>query len=629
MKSLSHLSEETRQRILEVCEQFRQTEPADRDIDAACQGFEGDAAEALRDALVEFDLESRFASEVDQEMLDAVPSGFLKGSFQDLLAQDDPGQPSSPRYEIGPSVGIGGIGEVYRVFDNFSQRPLALKTLQRKFLGDTSAINRFLREGLLTGTLQHPGIPPVYDHGRLDDGTPFFSMKLIEGETFHKILKTRASRSDGLGELIGIFQSVAQTLAYVHCREVVHRDLKPQNVMVGQFGEVQVMDWGLAKQLGKDVIIIDETDTPTTTTATREQGESDHAVDPDETPNRSDLTTAGDIVGTPGYMSPEQARGEVNSIDARTDVFALGAMLYEILTGDMIFAGESAMSIVEKTRSGDLGKAIERLDRHDGDSELVSLCRRCLSTDRSDRPENAGVVAAATADYLSGFERRMRQAELERTRAQVRDVESRKRQRWIIGLTTAIAAIGIISALLIAMKWREATGAAIAESLAREQAEKETKTANEINHYLDGILSSGLPDRRGPAVTFKEVIDEAVPQLQGKFVDRPLVEGKIRRTLGESYRWLGQPDRAEEQLRWSLDAFSKVDSIEEAEILDTKDALAGVLRSRGGSDDLDESEQLRTEVLRRTIELFGADDPRTVIALNNLGIVHLEQKSTG
>ncbi|MCA9137886.1 MAG: tetratricopeptide repeat protein [Planctomycetales bacterium] len=637
---------ESLRRIEEVCTRFENADPNQRDIEAFAEGFTGDERGALIEELVALDAElrqqdrepsgfsgsSKF-TEQNQSLLGAVPSGFLNTNFQNLLDLDKKAEPSSPRYHIGPSIGVGGIGEVYRVFDTFGQRSLALKTIHRRFLSDESAISRFRREGLLTGTLQHPGIPPVYDHGTLDDGTPYFSMKLVEGQTFQEIIKSRGTGADQLGHLIDIFENVVQTIAYAHSQNVVHRDLKPHNIMVGQFGEVQVMDWGLAKRLGDDSVCGNASPSPSTvgtnngSIAVRiTDGASpvDSDVANGMTPHDSDLTTAGDIVGTPGYMSPEQARGEINSVDTRADVFALGAILFQILFGRLPFQHDSRIEVIEKTKQGNLATARKMLDERQEDPELVALCRHCLDPVAANRPADAAAVAEVIGEYLTGMERRLRQAEIERSQSEVRSVESRKRQRWIIGLTSALAAVAIASSIVVSFQWRKAEKAAVAESIARDDAEKDAAATNEINQFLNEILSSGLPERSGPNVTLREVIDQALPDIDGKFSQRPRVEGTIRRTLGESYRWLGEQEKSETQFRLALEAFEKSPSVDELEILETKDRLAGVLRSRGDDADLAESKQLRTEVLMRTRELCGDADPLTIIAMNNLGTVLIE-----
>lgn len=629
-------------RIEEVCTRFENTDPSQRDIETFARGFSGDERAALIEELVALDQELRRRegesgelsdsngfTEQNQSLLGAVPSEFLNTNFQNLLGHENESQPSSPRYRIGPSIGLGGIGEVFRVFDTVGQRSLALKTIHRRFLTDESAVNRFHREGLLTGTLQHPGIPPVYDHGTLDDGTPFFSMKLVEGQTFQQIIKSQGQGSDQLGHLIGIFESVAQTIAYAHSQNVVHRDLKPQNIMVGQFGEVQVMDWGLAKPLGDDSDCGSVPIATSTTASDRQSSARDVPADESDavrgtTPDGNDLTTAGDIVGTPGYMAPEQARGEVDSVDTRADVFALGAILFQILLGRTPFQHDSRIEVIEKTKQGNLTAARKLLDGRHDEPELVALCRQCLEPVADDRPANATAVAHAIGQYLAGMERRMRQAEIERSESEVRIVESRKRQRWIIGLTSALAAVALTASIIVSFQWRKSAQAAVAESVARNNAEKEAAATTEINEFLNEILSSGLPEKGGSDVTLREVIDQALPNIDGKFSGRPRVEGTIRRTLGESYRWLGQHDTSETQFRLALAAFEKSLSVDEQEILETKDRLAGVLRSRGGDEDLIESQQLRREVLLRTRELCGDSNPLTITAMNNLGVVLIE-----
>jgi len=154
-----------------------------------------------------------------------------------------PDVPTSERYRFLAKVGSGGNGDVWRVDDRVGQRTLAVKRLRDSHHEEAAAEARLIREALLTGRLQHPGIPPIYDHGRLDDDAAFFSMKLVEGETFERILKSRSREDNDPIRDLGIFEQVTQAVAYAHAEGVIHRDLKPQNIMVGAFGEVQVMDW--------------------------------------------------------------------------------------------------------------------------------------------------------------------------------------------------------------------------------------------------------------------------------------------------------------------------------------------------------------------------------------------------
>ncbi len=241
------------------------------------------------------------------------------------------------RYELGPELARGGMGVVHRAVDRPFDREVAIKLLSPRLVG-TPAADRFLDEARITGRLQHPSIPPVHEVGVLPDGNPYLVMKLIRGRTLADEVAA-APRPSGRAEvgpagldddrerdavdfrdrLLRAFEQICLAVAFAHSRRVVHRDLKPQNVMVGAFGEVQVMDWGLAKELAAP--------------ARPDAG----AAEPGDGPE--DRTRVGDVVGTPAYMPPEQARGENDRVDERADVFALGGVLCAILTGAAPYQG--------------------------------------------------------------------------------------------------------------------------------------------------------------------------------------------------------------------------------------------------------------------------------------------------
>ena len=264
-------------------------------------------------------------------------------------------------------------------------------------------VGRFVEEAQICGQLQHPGVVPVYELGTLADRRPFFAMKLVKGRTLADLLAERGSESE-LPRFLSIFESICQTMAYAHARDVIHRDLKPANVMVGAFGEVQVMDWGLAKVLPRDgeKEEVDEPPPNETVVATLRSG------------GDSDYSQAGSVLGTPAYMAPEQARGETGSIDRRADVFALGSILCEVLTGKPAFVGGSAREILAAAGRADTADALARLSGCGADGELLALARDCLAAEAKDRPADAGVVAGRLTAYLSGVQERLREAELSR-----------------------------------------------------------------------------------------------------------------------------------------------------------------------------------------------------------------------
>jgi serine/threonine-protein kinase len=332
------------------------------------------------------------------------------------------------RYVVLEEIAHGGMGAVFKVRDTELGRTLAMKVLLDGHRERPDLARRFLEEAQIGGQLQHPGLVPVHELGSLPDQRPFFTMKLVKGRTLAELLRERASPADDLPRFLTIFEQVCQTLAYTHSRGVIHRDLKPANVMVGAFGEVQVMDWGLAKLLGQE---------PTTGEAPagvvaastlytgRTAGEEDSA------------TRAGTVLGTPAYMPPEQARGQVNHLDERCDVFGLGAILCEILTGLPPYRG-SREQVMALASQGDLADARGRLERCGADPELAKLALRCLAFQPLERPANAGAVAESVTAYRAGVEQRARQAELERAAAQARVGEERKRRRLVVVLAVVV-----------------------------------------------------------------------------------------------------------------------------------------------------------------------------------------------
>lgn len=345
------------------------------------------------------------------------------------------------RYELKETIGEGGMGTVRRARDRRFDRDVAIKLLKPGTPAESTAATRFRIEAKITGQLQHPGIPPVYELSQLIDGRPFMTMKLVKGRTLRELLKERTGVDEDLGRLIAIFEQLCHTVGYAHAHRLIHRDLKPSNVMVGAHGEVQVMDWGLAKRLD-DV-----------------SSEATIAADPNETleleteigtsPPEGPETQTGSVLGTPAYMPPEQAAGEVRKLNARSDVFGLGAILCEILTGRAPYPGPDAQALRLQAIRGETGEALARLDVCQADAGLVALCRRCLATAPGDRPEDARAVAAEVAALRQGAEARARLAEVDGERAVVRAAELAKRRRLILVMVGVVAMEVVLGAVAI------------------------------------------------------------------------------------------------------------------------------------------------------------------------------------
>jgi WD40 repeat protein/serine/threonine protein kinase len=393
----------------------------------------------------------------------------------------------APRYELLGELGRGGMGVVYRARDPELYRDLAVKVLREEHRGRPHLVRRFLKEARINSRLQHPGVVPVHELGTAGDGRPYFAMKLVNGRTQDDLLKKRGDPTDDAPRFLAHFGQVCQALAYAHSEGVVHRDLKPANVMVGAFGEVQVMDWGLAKALG-----------PAAKDEAALAPQSPAARAPGTIVSLNGETQPGQAMGTLAYMPPEQARGEVERVDRRADVFGLGAILCEVLTGLPPFGGKDVEEVLARARVCDHAKAMTRLDGCGADAELVRLCKGCLAAERSGRPCDAGAVARAVAAYQAGVQERLRRAELEKAAAEARAAGERKRRRLAVVLTAALVLVAGLAATAGSSTWlwQRAEDAAGREKGARgqaEQAKRETEQARDAldvaNEKLEHLLS--------------------------------------------------------------------------------------------------------------------------------------------
>jgi serine/threonine protein kinase len=357
------------------------------------------------------------------QTLDKVPRVVLRESAAEV---DDPiVQPKSPemprrdsdsRYRLDGEIARGGMGAILKGHDTDLGRVLAIKVLLEAHKDRPEVVQRFIEEAQIGGQLQHPGIAPIYELGQFADQRLFFAMKLVKGQTLSKLLADRHEPAAERGRFIGIFKQVCQTMAYAHSRGVIHRDLKPANIMVGAFGEVQVMDWGLAKVLQTGGVA----DEQRANQVQQEQSAIQtlrSQVGSDSPPmfGTADAhTQMGSVMGTPAYMPPEQALGEVDRLDERADVFGLGAILCVILTGQPPYVGADLTAVFRQASRGKLKDAFSRLDACGADNDLIELAKHCLMPELTDRPRDAGVLASRITDYLESVEARLRDAEVER-----------------------------------------------------------------------------------------------------------------------------------------------------------------------------------------------------------------------
>ena len=365
-------------------------------------------------SLYSTNLENLNAVEGQQEHGQTIPTIPDSSPDQDQVASQN--IPSIGDYDDLGELGKGGMGSVRRVRDRRLNRRLAMKIIHPNLLSSGPSAARFVEEAQICAQLQHPNIVPVHEFGKLPDGRMYFTMKEIKGRSLDTVIKTvHSSVIDGrfyptkegwtFRRLIDAFHQVCQAVGYAHSKGIIHRDLKPQNIMLGEFGEVLVVDWGIAKIINVPDLASD-----------------DNAVVSSRYGSKYE-TRMGQVTGTPIYMAPEQARGEVDKINAQTDVYSLGAILYEILSGRVPYQGTSMKEILKKVKSGPPSSLDEcdslepivptalkdhpqRPPRLNLPEELVKVCEKAMARRQANRYSSAEALGEVILSWLEGAKKR-------------------------------------------------------------------------------------------------------------------------------------------------------------------------------------------------------------------------------
>jgi tetratricopeptide (TPR) repeat protein len=433
--------------------------------------------------------------------------------------------PDDGRYEVLGEIARGGVGVILKGHDTDLGRDVAMKVLREEHVARPEVFQRFVEEAQIGGQLQHPGIVPVYELGLSADRRPFFTMKLVNGRTLAALLRERKSPAVERWRFVSVFGAVCQTMAYAHARGVVHRDLKPANVMVGSFGEVLVVDWGMGKVLRHAGAGIEQLAAPVTKEI--ETVRSGPGCMP---------SIAGSLMGTPAYMPPEQARGDIASVDKRSDVFALGAILCEILTGSPPYTGD-AMALLARASLGDPAGVSRRLEACGAEAELIRIATACLAPAPSERPADASVVATQISAFLASVEERAH-------RARIESAATKARARVL--LLGGVALCASLALGVVATTW-QARRASAAANLASAEADR-------ARLALTVVSDISRPSRRfGRGLTPLQMTDYIARRAKRLFTDDPRFEADMRFLLGDDYFNLGQPERGELNLRLALD----------------------------------------------------------------------------
>jgi serine/threonine protein kinase len=337
---------------------------------------------------------------------------------------------------------------LYVARDTNLGKEIVLKVPPKSDVNSRLTLN-FSETARVVARLDHSGVPPIFQIGSLADGRPFAAMRLIQGQTLQAMLAARDTTNPDRIRFLPVFQRLCEIMAFVHGQGVAHRDLKPNHVLIDAFGEVQVVGWGAAAVYSQEAA-----------------------------PRSPSSTGGGSGPGTPAYIPPEQARGEWAKVDSRADVFTLGGILFEILTGQPTFPAYSPEESLKKSAAGDLSDSFYLLDYCGEDADLVAIVKRCLNPDPARRPANAKEVAELISGYRIGLDGKIRKGEAERLAAASIAAEQSKRKNYQLALVLILGFGLILFGTFAWFQERQRANRLLLEG-SREQDEKKVNESND------------------------------------------------------------------------------------------------------------------------------------------------------
>jgi serine/threonine protein kinase len=552
-----------------------------------------------------------------------------RGTANDIAAHS-PCQGPSSRYQILWAHAKGGLGEIFVAEDTELHRRVALKEIQADHARNGVSRERFIAEAEITGSLEHPGIVPVYGLGADRDGQPFYAMRFIKGEE----LATAIRRFHSKGEpnfnglefrwLLRKFIDVCNTVAFAHSRGVLHRDLKPGNIMIGPFGETLVMDWGVAKLFRADAAEdVDHGD---------DDSSSQQNPTPTSLPTRSrtgPVTIHGQAVGTPTYMSPEQAAGRLGALGPASDVYSLGATFYVMLTDRRPFQGK-AKEVLVRVQEGQFqppGLLNARVPK-----ALDAICRRAMAFDPAHRYASALHMAEEIERWLADL-----------PVAAWRDPWPDRARRWlrfhqplVAGSAATVCATLfalVIAVPLLSLAWRNESTARLAERLQRIKAlaRASEARANEVKaneakiraekalQFLVNTFRKPDPLMDGRTVKVLDVLDQAVRDLDQTLSGEPVMKATLLSAIAETFSGLGMYTKSREAFQLAL-------NLRRENLGDAHPATLASMNSLGmayfDAGEFEFAISTLTKTLEKRGTTLGDDHADTMETRNDLAVVY-------
>ncbi len=520
----------------------------------------------------------------------------------------------------------GGLGEVFIAEDIELSRHVALKEIKGNAKLSPADKVRFLREAEVTGQLEHPGIVPVYGLGSYADGRPFYAMKFIKGDSLQKAIenyhnpvlpgRTPEQKLFQLRQLLQRFIDVCNAMHYAHSRGVLHRDLKPGNIMVGKYGETLVVDWGLARLQGETSEQLSDTESPQILSGSIET-----------------QTLDGTLLGTPAYMPPEQAMGTIDQLNATSDVYSLGATLFELLTGQPPFVGKQLTELLKNVRRGNFPNPTE-IDKSIP-KPLEAICLTAMKLNQADRYQSAEELAEDLERWLAD-----EPVNVWKESFSIRFGRWVKRHRTLFtSLTTS--AVVLITALTIGMVLLNA--ARKREAAAKEIAETNFRMAKEaVDQFYVRVSEEVLLDQPGLQAVREEMLKEALvyykrfleqraddPVLQEDQALTMYYQGQILGEIESPEQALGVLKKAEELQMKQVERDAK-DPVQKYRLSNIQNAIASQLTKEQQWEEAGQVFEKATAVRQQLVEEFPEDTEyqrKLANTLMNYGLVEMKRGS--